>query len=472
MDVSRRWSTQIGAEKNEKAAEQVELAPGLIVKVASLAGLAILKLIAWSDRDSATPKDTHDLYQLMTQYADGGNIDRLYEAEFATLEVAEYDPEIAGAIISICVTETAQNPFMNQLNSPTPKFAFIDWMRGIAAMLVIYFHFDLHIIHRYPDLPIPKGTFTDYFVLGSYFDLGKYGVALFFLVSGFLIPATLAAPGATLRSYTIHRFFRLYPGYWVSLLAFVVVQFVFNGGMSVEWRDVAINATMLHKFVGIPDVVGTYWTLQIELIFYALCALLFIAGRLHRRIAVVVTALIGGLVCAFIRYRTATPLPIALFIGLALMFVGDGLRGLAERRASIKQVAVLAGAVAIGLIPIALLAYKHDGIRYVVTYWAALGTFMTAFAVRERIEQAVHANRIGRLLADYSYGAYLLHGSVGAALGGVAYAATGSAGWAALAMFGSTYLLAYAVFHCIEQPCIQIGRSIALRRQTQTAVQM
>lgn len=338
-------------------------------------------------------------------------------------------------------------------------------------MLVIYFHFDLHIIHRYPDVPIPKGSFTEYFILG-YFDLGKYGVALFFLVSGFLIPATLAGPGASLRSYTIHRFFRLYPGYWVSLLAFMVVQLVFNGGMSVGWRDLAINATMLQKFVGIPDVVGAYWTLQIELIFYAVCALLFIAGGLHRRAAAVGVALIAGLVCAFIRYRTAAPLPIALFIGLALMFVGDGLRGLAERRASIKQVAVLVGVVVIALIPITLLAYKHDGIRYLVTYWAALGTFIAAFAVRGRVEEAVHANRVGRLLADYSYGAYLLHGSVGAALGGAVFAATGSAGWAALAMFGSTYLLAYAVFRCVEQPCIQMGRSIALRRQAQSAVQM
>lgn len=81
------------------ATEQVELAPGLTVKVASLAGLAILKLIAWSDRGSANPKDAHDLYQLMTQYANAGNSDRLYDTEFAILEAANYDPEIAGACL-------------------------------------------------------------------------------------------------------------------------------------------------------------------------------------------------------------------------------------------------------------------------------------------------------------------------------------------------------------------------------------
>lgn len=88
-----------GYQEVLNAAEQVELAPGCIAKVASLAGLAILKLIAWSDRGSTNPKDAHDLYQIMTKYADAGNVDRLYDAEFTLLETAGYDPETAGACL-------------------------------------------------------------------------------------------------------------------------------------------------------------------------------------------------------------------------------------------------------------------------------------------------------------------------------------------------------------------------------------
>ena len=51
----------------------------LIVRVASLAGLALLKLVAWSDRGRETNKDAADLYRLFTAYADAGNTDRLYE---------------------------------------------------------------------------------------------------------------------------------------------------------------------------------------------------------------------------------------------------------------------------------------------------------------------------------------------------------------------------------------------------------
>lgn len=351
---------------------------------------------------------------------------------------------------------------MSHLDFSTPNFTFIDWLRGVAALLVVYFHFDLHVVHRYPDSPVPPGSFTDYFIFG-HFDLGKFAVGVFFLISGFLIPATLAGPGATLRRYAIHRFFRLYPAYWLSLLVFIAVEWVFGRSASIDWSNVAVNLTMLQKFFWVPDVVGVYWTLQIELIFYGVCALLFITDRLQQREMVVATALLAGLVCALIRYQTGILLPVALFIAVALMFVGDSLRALVERRTSATRVSVLVAVVAVGLIPIALLAYRHEGIRYLLTYWAAMGAFIGVFAFRAQIERSVRTNRIGRWLADCSYSVYLLHGSVGGAFGSTVYLATDSAAWAAFAMFGSTYLLAYAAYRYVERPCMRFGRSIADR---------
>lgn len=79
------------------AAAQVEIAEGLTIRVASLPGLAILKIVAWSDRGAANPKDAHDLYHLMANYAQAGNFDRLYQDEYPMLEAANHDPDIAGA---------------------------------------------------------------------------------------------------------------------------------------------------------------------------------------------------------------------------------------------------------------------------------------------------------------------------------------------------------------------------------------
>jgi len=80
------------------AAELVTFAPGFDGKVVSLAGLAILKLVAWSDRGRENPKDAHDLIHLMDNYAAAGNIDRVYD-EDGVIEAADYDPDLAGVYL-------------------------------------------------------------------------------------------------------------------------------------------------------------------------------------------------------------------------------------------------------------------------------------------------------------------------------------------------------------------------------------
>lgn len=75
------------------------LAPGHVVRVASLAGLAMLKFFAWSDRGGGNLKDAHDLLLIMQSYGDAGNQDSLYGDEFHLLERLEYDLSLSGAYL-------------------------------------------------------------------------------------------------------------------------------------------------------------------------------------------------------------------------------------------------------------------------------------------------------------------------------------------------------------------------------------
>jgi predicted nucleotidyltransferase len=59
------------------AAVEVELAAHLVVKVASLPGLTILKLFAWTDRRTRHAKDAVDFYTLLRRYGAAGNFDRM-----------------------------------------------------------------------------------------------------------------------------------------------------------------------------------------------------------------------------------------------------------------------------------------------------------------------------------------------------------------------------------------------------------
>jgi predicted nucleotidyltransferase len=64
----------------------VEIEEGFTVRVASVPGLTLLKLIAWADRRHQNNKDAADLYWLLTTYTEAGNFDRFYDQEVALLE--------------------------------------------------------------------------------------------------------------------------------------------------------------------------------------------------------------------------------------------------------------------------------------------------------------------------------------------------------------------------------------------------
>jgi len=81
-----------------RSAVQVQVSADLTVPVASLAGIAGLKLFAWQDRYT-TDKDALDLYRVISTYADAVNFDRLYEEATQLLEQAEYDIELGGAAL-------------------------------------------------------------------------------------------------------------------------------------------------------------------------------------------------------------------------------------------------------------------------------------------------------------------------------------------------------------------------------------
>ncbi len=79
------------------SAASVEIEPGIMMSIASIPGIAVLKLFAWVDRGQENPKDAIDLVTLLRQYHEAGNQDRIYEDATAALEAVGYDIELAGA---------------------------------------------------------------------------------------------------------------------------------------------------------------------------------------------------------------------------------------------------------------------------------------------------------------------------------------------------------------------------------------
>lgn len=70
--------------------------PLLDVKVPTIPGMVMMKLISWNDRYPVRPKDAEDLLFLMESYAEAGNIERIYDNEQALLQAEGFDLTWAG----------------------------------------------------------------------------------------------------------------------------------------------------------------------------------------------------------------------------------------------------------------------------------------------------------------------------------------------------------------------------------------
>ena len=146
---------------------------------------------------------------------------------------------------------------------PLGRLRELDGLRGIAAVAVMLFHFTFWRDHWIVQIP-----------------WGHYGVELFFVISGFVILLTIDKSSGVV-DFAISRGSRLYPAYWCAVL-FTALCAVLFGSSPISGVQVAVNMTMLQQFVHVDPLDPSYWTLGIELVFYALMAIWLRSGRRGR----------------------------------------------------------------------------------------------------------------------------------------------------------------------------------------------
>ena len=146
----------------------------------------------------------------------------------------------------------------------------LDAIRGIAALAVVIYHY----FYRYNEI------YGHEYLSVEWTTLGKYGVQLFFMVSGFVIYLTLNRVEKPL-DFLVSRFSRLYPTFWFSAILTFSVVFIWGlPGRVVSLYDAIMNVFMFLQFFGVKHIDGVYWTLTIELTFYFWIFSFFVAGIL------------------------------------------------------------------------------------------------------------------------------------------------------------------------------------------------
>ncbi|TQS22414.1 acyltransferase family protein [Microbispora hainanensis] len=167
------------------------------------------------------------------------------------------------------------SPARSQPSPQSPRQGWLDALRGVAALVVVFEHC---LDGLFPE--VRAGA-------GQWFNFGQYGVLVFFLVSGYVVPVSLERRGSV-GGFWITRLFRLYPLWLVAAAAGTVFgavgvyatlpdQLADNPGISA-----LAHLTMLQDLLQVVSVVNVFWTLSYEMVFYLLVTALFVVAGTHR----------------------------------------------------------------------------------------------------------------------------------------------------------------------------------------------
>jgi peptidoglycan/LPS O-acetylase OafA/YrhL len=254
-----------------------------------------------------------------------------------------------GAVESATVSETPQTSQLHtkDVAGTGTRLAWLDVLRGLAALCVVFDHLSYYVLQ------------PARWVIYQWFNPGDYGVFVFFIISGYIVPASLERKGSV-RTFWVSRVCRLYPLYLLAVGLAVVLWMVHFGSLRGEDADPETSLfsqlLMMSNVLAGTNLPSVVWSLSYEMVFYLLLTALFMA-HVHRRsgryalgFAVAAVAL-GGILPQAYFSSNASPRLIALaadmivLTGLALAVV---LRGMPR----------LLGAALAAMVGLTLLAFN------------------------------------------------------------------------------------------------------------------
>ena len=168
------------------------------------------------------------------------------------------------------------------MTEPAPllhdRIRVLDTLRFVAAGAVLF----QHIGERNP-----LGAQIAYWT-----SPGVFGVVLFFLVSGFVIPMS-SGRVFRLTTFAARRLWRIFPAVFFAFGLVAVAGYGlrlpdFQHVLSATPFDWAANLALVHEYVGAQGLLGVTWTLSLEFAWYVIfaAALMSLGSRFDRWLAI------------------------------------------------------------------------------------------------------------------------------------------------------------------------------------------
>ena len=306
-----------------------------------------------------------------------------------------------------------------------PSIALV---RAIAALIVVYDHLVGMWLER-NHIAWPPSQFADRWIFEPLHIMthgGGLAVAMFFMVSGFVI--VYVAQRETRRAFTIRRVLRIYPPLWASmalLLAVYVPVLAWSDDPGLRGyalqevlaqpnplRHILTAMTLGNYLVGTPPVNGVAWTLIIEVLFYALVALLLPLLKSRPRTAICVAFGVLAMLQAVRGANTVVFLLAVNGVSVSYMFLGSLVYFRWTGR--IGSAFFVFGSVAFWALflhgtRVIMLQPPYTLADYGVSYALA----WLAFVVFLLLDNKLRLGRISMFFSRISYSLYLNHGGLG-----------------------------------------------------------
>ena len=285
----------------------------------------------------------------------------------------------------------------------------IQYLRGIAALLVVHHHIQFQFIKAGSPLLLPMA------------EVGAAGVDIFFVISGFIMWISTYGKSIEPAEFVQMRLIRIFPLYFLASLFLLLVSLLAPALLSTTQFNLE-HFTWSVLFVAVQHPVMTQeilpffiqgWTLNYEMYFYLIFALTLLLGERQRSLAllaVLTLIVLAGLTLPVrqeqFQFYTSTLL-LEFVYGLLVGWVYTR-GGVVSRQASVLL--ILAGFAALAVSDLVGVRYGASGMDPSrALLWGVPAAAIVAGAGLGAWQFRGLAHRALSALGDSSYSLYLSH---------------------------------------------------------------
>ncbi len=359
----------------------------------------------------------------------------------------------------------------------------LTWLRAIAAFLVV-------VSHAIRTVEGPWTIRTEGFVehfqqtlwFVRLFDLGSFGVCLFFALSGFTLYVSNRSSlqtAADIPSFYLKRVARIWPAFMVSLVVYTLFALFLwphyqptdavwmqgNFNLPNTIGDFLSYVFLLFDVIGPPGYfVGPYWSLPIEFHYYLLMAPTAILMAMLPRWRFVLPVIVGSILVYIGRNELAPITDMTVFNMALPFFLGIALADLHERGQlpTLRPVMVWAMALTVFLV-VTSLWQGFIGPQLTDVAYILFPPLMIYAALNVRVQKTNALTRLLDNYGTYSYSIYLFHilsfGLIALVANWLSLELNEGMFWPVFIVGAiSSYFIAKLSYRYVEVPSIEFGR--------------